>query len=236
MGLPVEAKMLRARGKARSADQATHEKRRQVIRRLMDSRDPVQVERGADICEKDLGMTVAAGHLRDYARGLRQAAGLSSAATSSDPVLTRTPSGVQQHLRTAPGGETLDAHGRPLTGPGLEAGGECLIHRTSGDCLVEAPDEDKETPATSDLPDNTHDYDRSAGAMHGEGDPSPYVYPPEAREGSTVAVFDSPQGRHEVDVATEEGQEILHKTIAWVKSRAGHDVDVLTAYEALVMT
>ena len=225
MGLPVEAKMLRARGKARSADQATHEKRRQVIRRLMDSRDPVQVERGADICEKDLGMTVAAGHLRDYAKGLRQAAALAPL----DPVLMR---------RTPPGGDSpgLDAHGRPLTGPGLEAGGECLIHRTGGDCLVEAPDEDKETPNISEAPDQTHDFDRGAGAMHGEGEESPYVYPPEARPNSTVALFDSPQGRHEVDVATEEGQEILHKTIAWVKSRAGHDVDVLTAYEALVMT
>ena len=222
MGLPVEAKMLRARGKARTADQATHEARRKVIRRLMDSRDPAQVERGADICERDLGMTVAAGHLRDYARGLRQAAALS------------------------PGGETLDAHGHPLTGPGSEghgprtgshgpaAGAECLVHRTSGSCLVEAPDDDKETPATADLPDNTHDYDRSAGAMHGEGE-SPYVYPPEARPNSTVALLDSPEGRREVDVATEEGQEVLRRTVAWVKSRAGHDVDVLHAYEDLVI-
>ena len=56
----------------RSADKPTLEARKEAIRTLLKSRDPTLVDKGADACEK-LGMTIAAGKLRLYAQGLRDA-------------------------------------------------------------------------------------------------------------------------------------------------------------------
>jgi len=236
LDLPIEAKMLRARGRARAADAATHEKRREVIRKLMQSKDPVQVERGADICERDLGMTAAAGHLRDYARGLRQAEELSR--RTGRPL-------------TGPGGPDGPAIGGsdPAYGPRLDASGECLIHRGtgSGGCLMETPDTSQEIPDVSDAPSEEGAFNRNASPMGVEPGlgtaaepPSAgaqvYVYPPEAEGGSSPHVtIDTPQGeRVKVDATSPEGQSAIRQTLAWMKEIMA-DATVIEAYAALLL-
>jgi hypothetical protein len=72
-GLFVQAQLLRARAAAKGADKAKHDEWKEAIRLIMRKRDPDLAEKGADACEK-LGMTVAAGKLRLFAQGLRDAA------------------------------------------------------------------------------------------------------------------------------------------------------------------
>jgi hypothetical protein len=75
-GLPVQAKLLRARADSRTASKETLEQRKEAIRTLLKSRDAAFVLKGADACEK-LGMTIAAGKLRIYAQALKDAAAVS---------------------------------------------------------------------------------------------------------------------------------------------------------------
>ena len=72
-GLPVHARTLRARGEGRKASPAIMQARREAVRRAFQSRDPMKVEQFAEIAERDLGMTITAERLREYAKGLRDA-------------------------------------------------------------------------------------------------------------------------------------------------------------------
>ena len=72
-GLPIQAKMLRARADSRAADKPTLAARRKVVAQNFASKDPKVVLKGADICEQ-LGMTEMAGRMREYAKGLKDSA------------------------------------------------------------------------------------------------------------------------------------------------------------------
>ena len=142
-GLPTHAKMLRARGAARLADEATHQKRREVIRKAFQSHDPMAIERIAEVAESKLGMTVSAAGLRERAKGLREAAALHSAPNvglevpgGGDPYVAEpntvaiTGDGGNLASSTQMAGESS---GSPCQ---LNAGGECLVHSTGGGCSV----------------------------------------------------------------------------------------------------
>ncbi len=72
-GLPVQAKLLRARAAAREAGPEVRKAREDAIRTLMKKRDPALLEKGADAAEQ-IGYTASAGQMRMFAKALRDAA------------------------------------------------------------------------------------------------------------------------------------------------------------------
>ena len=71
-GLPVQAKLLRARADARAAGPQALAARREIIRKAWDSQDPKIMRSAADACEQG-GMTSCAGRLREGAQALEDA-------------------------------------------------------------------------------------------------------------------------------------------------------------------
>jgi len=69
-GLPEYGRMLRKRADLKNAPKDVREQRKAILRELLKSSDPDEVDEGADAFDK-IGATVAADQLRAYARGLR---------------------------------------------------------------------------------------------------------------------------------------------------------------------
>lgn len=178
-GLPLQARTLRARGDARVADKATHDKRREVIRAAFLSRDPMKAEEIAHIAETKLGMTESASRLRDYAKGLREAAtlsrptppvggegGVEAGAETPSPYVTgdggNLASVTRLHGESAASGFGLEG---PHSSAGklhtCSAGAECLVHTTGGGCSVGGKD-DAPPPPVDDKPAENI-FDKSAG-------------------------------------------------------------------------
>ncbi len=170
MGLPVQARYLRLRAQGRRADSQTVEARRKVVRQALRSDDPAKIEEIAKIAEERLGMTIAAEKLREVATGLRHKATLAIAQgaqgtqpgcetgdlpdtheptvpgypyVAEDDTVTVTGAGGTLASHTQLAGETdyVPVERRPCH---LDAGGECLVHSTSGGCAVGSTD--KVTP------------------------------------------------------------------------------------------
>lgn len=160
-GLPIQAKLLRARGDARKADNATWKKRREVIRAALNTKDPYKAEEIAHIAETQLGMTDVAMRVREYARGLREAASLpihharpygmhgepaQDRYNPPDPQVAEPGTvdvkgdGQVHASATQMAGEPLSACGGPGGGCRFGAHGECLVHTTGGDCAMGAKD------------------------------------------------------------------------------------------------
>jgi hypothetical protein len=172
-GLPLQARTLRARGDARVADKATHDARRGVIRSAFLSRDPMKVEEIAHVAETKLGMTESASRLRDYAKGLREAAALSRptvpfAGDGSFPIppdVSVTGDGGTLASKTQLHGESAFGLEGPHSSSGklhtCAAGAECLVHTTGGGCSVGAKDEGSPPPVDDKPAENI--FDKTSG-------------------------------------------------------------------------
>ena len=160
-GLPEHARTLRARGDSRTADAATHERRREVIRKAYKSRDPMKVEEIAHIAETSLGMTLTAEKLREYAKGLREANSLS---------VTRNPSvGVGEEIegpRVVGDGGTLASVTRMAGESKLcnGMGAECLVHSTGGNCTTSAKDVSA-PPPVEEMPEQDDPFKRQGNSF-----------------------------------------------------------------------
>jgi hypothetical protein len=72
-GLPLQAKLLRARAASRKLTNVQQDARRKVVAQVFASQDSKKMREFADICEQQ-GMTICAGRLRAAAQGHEDAA------------------------------------------------------------------------------------------------------------------------------------------------------------------